>query len=102
LKYKEERDVLKSDDLKLKYTAAVHYLTDKIKGDLGIETIDDKIVNPELVVFERTFGVKPYILVNMVFDKRKVKDAKRFVYFDKLFGKGFIKIDFTSIEENIL
>ena len=102
LSYKQDRKILESKDIKIEYTKAVQYLTDDVRNDLGIETKDNGIIKPELIVFERTYGIKPYLLINLVFDKNKVKNAKRFVYFDKLFGKGFIKLEFTTIEDKLL
>lgn len=100
--YKSEKDPLKSEDLQLEYSKAIQYLTDRIRNDISIEVEGKKLVNPEMIVFERTYGVRPFLLINVVFDKNKTKGSRKFMYFDKLFGKGFIKIDFSSIEEGII
>jgi hypothetical protein len=95
-------DPLKSDLLVVPYDKAVHYLTASIQNDLGIEKQSGELVKPEMVVFERSFGTRPYLLVNMIFEKEKIQDSKKFVYNDRLFGKGIVKLDFSELNKDLV
>jgi hypothetical protein len=94
-----EGDILKSDASKLSYDLLLDYLAFRIQNDIHLE-VDGKSYPCKLAHFERTYGIKPFFNVNLVFDKPDKTGDRKIVYDDKIFETGVVKLNIT--EESLI
>lgn len=93
-----EGDILKSGESKLPHELLLDYLSFRIQNDIQLE-VDGKIYPCKLAHFERTYGIKPFFNVNLVFDKPLEQGDRKIIYNDKVFETGVVKL--TIAKENI-
>lgn len=82
---------LKSGISNLGYQELVDYLSYKIVNDFTLN-INDSVVACKNVVFERSFGIKPSVTLNLVFDSIEKFGTRQLVYKDRIFNEGIIKL----------
>ena len=90
-----EGDILKSDASKLPHDLLLDYLAFRVQNDIHLE-IDGKSYPCKLAHFERTYGIKPFFNINLVFDKPDKAGDRKIVYDDRIFETGVVKLNITE------
>jgi len=87
LKYK-----LESEE---EYYSRLQYFMDEMQKDIYIKCGNDSLPCV-LYHFERTFGIAPYASFSLGFEKSANKNDRVFVFEDRIFGGGKIKIQLPA------
>lgn len=87
----DQSDVFKKVRKRLTYKQWVEYMSFHLKEDVFAITRKGDTIPSSGVFFERTYKVAPYKRVLIYFDFPEEQQDFKLVYYDRIYGNGFIK-----------